>query len=335
MLRVSPLVLCLLLSGCSKESADPRRIDIEHPGSVLQRSSEPLDTNAGPTAPFAPVPWDRYLYVDRTDTIYNNFRSRDILSSYLKRFAFNGVYFFNTSTVLSTSANFLSFAEFLQQLDDSGVVYKGICSGSARKFLSSGDVCRFNSYQNIPARKINRANLELEWWNGDCSYKEWTAINKQIAAGPIADNDLYIGWYENMGVMTDTVAAMQQIQYSDRILVHCYRYGIPTYSYINNQTENATAGRLEILARGARMAGKRAEVVLILSAADVSCGASATYSGKALREAINEKNPFLFVEQQTYDNVMESMTPFQKKWIGIRGFIWFEKKYCYCEIPPL
>ena len=316
------LLIGLLLVSCSKEPILP--------------AGMPDDSamKARPGAVFQPRPYDRYMYVDDTDTLYNNPRGRRTFASYLKRYAFNGVYFFSTSSILSATSGYQDFSDFLKLLSDSGVATRAVCSGSAGKFLATGQVTRYNQSQTDPARRINRANLELEWWNGACSYTDWDATNRQIAGGSVPDNDFYEGWYDDMGTWKDTVAAREQVLHSDRILLHCYQNGIPTYSYANRRSSGASGGRLDIIAKGAAAAGKRIDLLIIISAADTAFGASSACTGAALKAVAGLANPFETIEGQAYANIVNAMTPFQKQWIDFRGFVWFEKKYCYEAVPP-
>jgi hypothetical protein len=316
------LFLAVLAVSCTKEPLLPE----EYADGSLSKSR--------PVSVFQPRPYDRYMYVDDTDTLYDNPRGRRTFASYLKRYGFNGVYFFSTSSILASTSNYSDFSDFLKLLSDSGVTTRAVCSGSAGKFLPTGEVTRYNQSQPDPACRINRANLELEWWNNACSYSTWDGINRQIAGGSLQDNDFYEGWYNNMDGWKDTVAAREQVLTSDRILLHCYQNGIPTYSYANRRSSGASAGRLDIIAAGAAAAGRRVPLLIIISAADTAYGASSVCTGAALRAAASQSNPYAFIEQQAYANIVNSMTPFQRQWIDFRGFVWFEKKYCYRAIPP-
>lgn len=317
------LFIALLLTACSKEPLVPDGISGQNVTKTI-----PLNNYA------AQQPLDRYMYVDDTDTLYNSPNGRRVFAAYLKRYGFNGTYFYSTSSFLSNPASYADFSELLKTISDSGVAYRAICSGSAGKFLSTGDVTRYNLAQSDPDRRINRANLELEWWNGACTYNTWDATNRQIAGGSVRDNDFYVGWYDRMGGWKDSVAAREQVVQSDRILLHCYQDGIPTYSYANRKTSDASAGRLDLIAKGARMAQKRIDLLIIISAADTAFGSSGVYTGACLRAAASQPNPFAYIEQQAYTNIVGSMTPFQQQWINFKGFVWFEKKYCYAAIPP-
>ena len=239
----------LILTQCQKEPVDEIMSENQRDG-----SSGILYT-----------PWERYMYVDKTDTIYSSTKGRNTLSSYLKRYEFNGVYFYKTSSILSSSSNYTTFSNFLKQLDDSGVTVKCIASGSASRFQVGGSVTNYNSSQSDPARRINRANLELEWWNSACSWDTWNTTNQAISNGTISDNDFYEGWYKRLSVV-DTIAARDQVLYSDRILLHVYQNGYPTYSYANAKSSDATAGRLDIIAKGARLANKPIDLYFIISA---------------------------------------------------------------------
>lgn len=324
-MSIRVLLLALILSlyvGCSKDE------------SILSKSSAILRVDPTGNIP-KEILWERYMYIDKTDTIYSNILSSKRLAGYLKRYGFTGVYFYSTSTILSSSSNYTNFSLFLKHLNDSGVVYKAVSKGSASSFSTTGDVTRYNNSQIDLVRKINRANLELEWWNGVCSWPTWNATNQQVAIGTIPDNDFYEGWYKNLNVI-DTIAARDQILYSDRILLHCYQNGIPSYSYANAQSTGATAGRLDIIAKGARQANKRIDMYIIISAERKSFGANNDFSGQVLQNAYlsGQPNPYLYIETQAYNNIYTNMTTFQKQWINFKGFVWFTKRYCYSAVPP-
>lgn len=280
------------------------------------------------------VTWERMMYVDKTDTLYNNVQGKNTFSRYLKSYGFNGVYLYSTSGILSSSSNYAAFSSFLKQLSDSGIVYRAVCNGSATTFGATGNVTRYNASQSDPNRKINVANLELEWWNSACTWSTWDYTNQQVNSGTIATNDFYEGWYKNLGVTVDTVASRQQVIFSDRILLHCYQAGYPTYSYANAISSGATGGRLDIIAKGARQANKKIDLYIIISSENTAWGASNTFSGPVLAAAINQANPFAYVETQAYNSIYVNMTAFQKQWINFKGFIWFTKRYCYAAIPP-
>lgn len=304
---------------------DPEFVNYEEStyrlGNILPMSSSPT--------------WERYMYVDKTDTIYSNTTAARRLGGYLKKYGFTGVYFYSTSGILSSTSNFTNFSNFLKTLTDSGVVFRAVTSGSPSTFSSTGNVTRYNNSQTVAARRINRANLELEWWNGASTWNTWNSFNQQISAGVITDNDFYEGWYKNLGTTKDTIAAREQVKYSDRILLHCYQNGIPTYSYANARSTGTTGGRLDIIAKGARQGNKVIDLYIIISAENTAWGASNTFTGPALAAAANQPNPYLFIETQAYNNIFNSMTTFQKQWINFKGFVWFTKRYCYRAVPPM
>lgn len=306
---------------------DPELINIDSTDSRALRQSynlEPIQ-NA----------WERAMYVDKTDTLYKSTSGTANFSRYLKKYGFTGVYFYSTSSILSSSSNYNSFGSFLNQLSDSGIAYKAVVSGSPSAFTSSGTVTRFNNSQTDLRRKINRSNLELEWWNGACSWNTWNSNNQQVAMGMLEDNDFYEGWYKNMGTTIDTIGAKDQVKYSNRILLHCYQNGIPTYSYANGQSTGATAGRLDIIAKGARQANKKIDLFIIISAENTAWGANNTFTGPALQQAYlsGQPNPYLYIENLAFNNIYLNMTTFQRQWINFKGFLWFTKRYCYAAVP--
>lgn len=297
------------------------------------KKSEDILRLASPTPSI--LTWERYMYVDKTDTLYNNTQGRSNFTRYLRKYGFTGVYFYDTNTILASSNNYNNFATFLKQLNDSGIIYKAAVKGNSDGFTSTGDVTRFNNAQTDPTKKINRANLELEWWNNACSWNTWNLTNQRVSQGTVLDNDFYEGWYLNLGGVVDTIAARDQVIYSDRILLHCYQNGIPTYSYANAESSGATVGRLDCIAKGARQANKKIDLFIIISSENTAWGAANTFSGPVLAQAYASgyTNPYQYIEQQAYNNIYGGMTTFQKQWINFKGFVWFTKRYCYRAVP--
>lgn len=280
--------------------------------------------------------WERMMYIDKTDTFYTSAKGKNTFSKYLKTYNFKGIYLYSTSTILASTANYSGFSAFLKQLSDSGIIYRAVSNGSSTTFTPTGNVSKYNSSQTDPTKKINVANLELEWWNNVTPWLTWNATNQQVAAGTVTINDFYEGWYLNMGLTIDTIAARDQVLYSDRILLHCYQKGVPTYSYANAQSTGATCGRLDCIAKGARQANKKIDLYFIISSENTAWGASNTFSGPVLASAYvgGAANPYQYIEQQAYNNIVLSMTAFQKQWINFKGFVWFTKRYCYAAVPP-
>lgn len=305
---------------------DPEFINYEENNKVYKSIQLPIAST-----------WERYMYVDKTDTLYNSTQGRNTFSRYVRKYGFTGLYFYSTSGIISSNSNYTNFANFLKQLTDSGVKYRAIVNGSSTTFLSTGNVTKYNNSQTDLSKKINRANLELEWWNNASTWSYWNTTNQNVSLGTIQDNDFYEGWYKNLGTTIDTIASRDQVRYSDRILLHCYQNTIPTYSYANAQSTGATGGRLDIIAKGARQNNKKIDLYIIISSENIAWGASNTFTGPALAQAYigGSPNPFYYIENQTYINIYNNMTTFQKQWINLKGFIWFTKRYCYRAVPPL
>jgi len=348
-LIASFLVIAFLsIFNCSRRD-DVVQNDIKEKISSIQEDDQPMNPGPDPelllnsddsylrtTQPTAVYPtWTRMMYVDKTDTFYSNTNGRQAFANFLQKYGFTGVYLYSTSGIISSSSNYTRFGDFLKTLSDKGVTSRAVASGGSSTFQTSGNVSRFNSSQSDPSRRINVANLELEWWRGATSWATWNTTNQQISFGTIPTNDFYEGWYKNLGTTVDSVAAYDQVRYSDRILLHCYQLGIPTYSYANAQSSGATSGRLDLIAKGARRANKKIDLYFILSAENTAWGADYTFTGPALAQAysMGAPNPFLYIEQRAYDNIVTRMTTFQKQWINFKGFVWFTKRYCYAAVP--
>lgn len=339
------LVSALLLTRCSKND-DNIQEDIKNVvtntiiDKIMCPGPDPIFINYNNNSNYKSISypnlsWERYMYIDKTDTIYSNTAATRRLGGYLKKYGFTGVYLYSTSGIVSSTPNYINFSIFLKTLNDSGIINRGITNGSSTTFQTTGNVSKYNTSQSDPNNKINIANLELEWWNSVSTWSSWNATNQQINYGTILVNDFYEGWYKNLGTTVDTIAARDQVKFSDRILLHCYQNGIPTYSYANAQSAGSTGGRLDIIAKGARQANKRIDLYIIISAENTAWGASNTFSGPALAAASTQPNPYQYIEQQAYNNIYGGMTTFQKQWINFKGFVWFTKRYCYIAIPPL
>lgn len=289
----------------------------------------------------AAVTWKRSMYVDKTDTFYSNAIGKAAFARYVRRYGFTGLYFYSTSGIVASTSNYSNFASFLKLMSDNGVTERGVASGGSSTFQTSGNVTRYNNSQTDINKKINVANLELEWWNGGTSWASWNTINQQNAAGTIAYNDFYEGWYKNLGTTIDTIAAKDQVRYSDRILLHCYQNGVPTYSYANAQSTGATGGRLDIIAKGARQEyirtgiKKKVNLRFIISSEFIAAGAANNFSGIILQQNNTKPNPFEYIEQLAYNNIVLNMTAFQKEWINFEGFVWFDKRYNYAAVNPI
>lgn len=342
------VIIFLSIFNCNT-SDDITQRDMETTVSAL---SDDQPMNPGPDPEFVPQEeislyrtiepiasitpsWTRMMYVDKTDTFYSNTIGRQVFATYLQKYGFTGVYLYSTSGIVSSSSNYTKFGDFLKVLSDKGITSRAVTSGGSTTFQTSGEVSKFNSSQTDPLRRINVANLELEWWNGATTWATWNTTNQQVSFGTIPINDFYEGWYKNLGTIIDSVAAYDQVRYSDRILLHCYQLGIPTYSYANAQSTGATAGRLDLIAKGARRANKKVDLYIIISAENTAWGASYTFTGPALAQAytMGAANPYLYIEQQTYNNIVTNMTAFQNQWINFKGFVWFTKRYCYVAVP--
>ena len=111
--------------------------------------------------------WERYMYVDHTDSVYRNAEVRSLFCRYLRKYGFTGVYLYETGGVLADEGNYTELGNFMEQLDAYGVKHRAVASGTSETFLPGGDVANFNASQSKSSRRVNRANLEREWWNGD------------------------------------------------------------------------------------------------------------------------------------------------------------------------
>lgn len=275
--------------------------------------------------------WERWLYVDSTQGIYKSATQKAKLLRYAKKYGFTGFYFYDLSGIVASSSNDAALASFLKQCADSGITKRAAVGGSKNTFVSGG-VKRFQNTQTDPKKKFTIYNLEKEWWNGVATFPAWLTDLSSIA-GVTPDNDFYQGWYKNLAGVPDTVAAMNQLLNSDRILHHVYVNGYPTYNYAN------ASGRLDVIAKGARQVSTlrgtafKAQIALIISDEKKSIGAANDFSGGVLIANASQPNPFKAVEQVLINDFNAKMTPFQKQYIDVIAVIHFDRKWVFRCIP--
>ncbi len=279
--------------------------------------------------------FNRIMYVNKSDTIYNNTQAKNRLCKYLKKYGFNGVYFYDTQRYLPNSANWSNFASFMKQLSDSGIYIRGIDFGNSAFFTST--VTNYNNSQSDTSKKVNTFHLENEYWNYGTNpdavqYSTWINYLQQIKNTGIR-TDFYMGYFRLMNNSIDTIVSRDMQRYSHNICEHVYVNGIPTFSFANNST-SPNGGRLDIYAKGARQNNTPLNLTWIISEESTNFGAAYTFSGNVLKANNSLPNPYDWLEQQSYNNIYNGMTAFHKQWITPRGFVHFNLSWCYAAVPP-
>lgn len=265
--------------------------------------------------------YDRWLYVDKTDTIYNNITSRNRLASYLKKNHFNGVLNYSTNSILASSANYANLQAYNKVLSDSGIVTRAAV-------LGSGNTTNFNNFYNSTpdiTKKFNVINLESEWWNGATSFANWLTQMESIytyCKSKGLESNFYEGWYLNLGTgVTDSAAAYKQMLISHQIAVHDYENNRVSYSYL--------APRLIPMAKAAKARNQGKEKIkIIISAEQKQWGANNDFAGLLLMQ-----KGFDGVEKLVIDDFNKNASQEVKDWIDITGFIWFMKRYVWQAVP--
>lgn len=264
----------------------------------------------------------RSIYLDGTDTVYNTTGGRATFAKYCKDNKFDEVHFYKMSTVLGSTSNFANFQVFNRLLYDNGVK-KRIA------VLGSSGTTSFNNYYTATTdttKRLNGINLEHEWWNNVIPWSQWvselTTLNSYCdSKSPDLSNSFYMGWYSNLGGITDSTAARQQLQIVDWIDLHCYRNNKLDYGY--------TKGRLEAIAKAAKSLNKVAIVNIIASTEQIAWGASNDFDGYYLQSL-----GYVGFEKKYIDDFNTNASTNVKSWVKINKFKYFTKRYNYKAILP-
>lgn len=164
-----------------------------------------------------------------------------------------GLFDWNSSTYVNQLRNFITKAR------TSGITQVGAALSS-----SSGAVNRLKAYNNACAnnnQKFNYLTIEHEWWNGDLTHAAFVSNvqymhNTLSAMTPPVLVDLYIGW-----PLTDEMQPI--VPYIDRVSIHSYVVGSPTYNYIRHSNNK---DRLLEIANHCAAINKVLDTLVIFSA---------------------------------------------------------------------
>lgn len=264
----------------------------------------------------------RSIYLDGTDTVYNTIGGRNTFAKYCKDNRFDEVHMYKFTNIVQNSANFANFAVFNKLLYDNGVKKRNATLGSS----STTSFQNYWNYTSDTTKKPNGINLEHEWWNNVIPWSQWiselTTLNSYCdSKSPDLSNSFYMGWYSNLGGITDSTAARQQLQLVDWIDLHCYRNNKLDYGY--------TKGRLEAIAKAAKSLNKVAIVNIIASTEQIAWGASNDFDGYYLQSL-----GYVGFEKKYIDDFNANASTNVKSWVKINKFKYFTKRYNYKAILP-
>ncbi len=275
-------------------------------------------------APLAiqPYPTKRALYLDRANEIFNNPDASKEFAKYCKDNGFDEVHLYHYIDIVQSSRNFLALQNFMRLLYDNGVVKRFAVLGSS-------STTSFNNFWNSTSdttRKPNGINLELEFWNDVTSYPNWintlTTLNNYCdSKNPDLYNTFYIGWFKNMGSLTDSTVARQMIQVSDNIDQHIYQNGKVSYTY--------GSSRYEAEAKGAKSLNKIVTINPIISTEEIAWGAPYDFQGYYLKAL-----GYSGIEKNFIDDLNSKASSSVKSNVRIGKFKYFMKRYNYKAIPP-
>lgn len=287
------------------------------------QAKDGVNVSASPMGPVnASYPTKRALYLDGTDTVYNNPNGRAVFAKYCQDNGFNRVKFYKMSTVLGSSGNFPNMATFNTLLASKGVTKR-------EAVLGSSSTTKFQNYWNYTtnsSQDFTGLDLELEFWNSASSWNTWIGTLNTIntycdSKSPDLNCSFYMGWFKNLGGITDSAAARQMQGIANNIDLHCYQNNTITYSY--------TKSRLEAHAKAAAARGIPAKINILASTEQVIWGANNNFQGNLLKT-----KGYPAFEKLYIDSYNANASTFVKTWIRIDHFVYFTKRYNYKAILP-
>ncbi len=306
-------VLIFTIFSCNKTEIE----DIKPQETVKVQS---LLSSPGPVN--AVYPTVRGIYLDKTDTIYNNPTGRAVFAKYCKDNKFIEVDFYSIAGIMASSSKYPNMAQFNKELKNAGVVKRFPVMGSS----STTNFANFRAYTTDSTKRFNGLNFELEFWNNASTAATWTtsldALNTYAdSKSPDLNNTFYMGWFKNLGTYTDSSLARKMLDESDWIDLHIYQDNKASYSY--------SRSRLEAVAKAAKAKGVLAHVHPIISTEQISYGAQNDFQGNLLA-----LKGYAGIEKMYIDDYNLNASTDVKTWIRIDYFKYFTKRYCYQAIPP-
>jgi hypothetical protein len=300
---------------------------------------------ANPAYNMALQNYDRIMFVDGTDTLYNDSAQIAAYTTFLQQYAFNGVYFMNTEPFFSSQANWPTMASFISQSHVAGATIRGIVFGD-NDFTP--DTIGYNQYNGTaPYTNIGRFCLYNDYWDsgsmgtsGVTDWEEWSASldTAKFAFVATASNtcsvDFYMGYYQDSQSIKlpiqDLNAGTDQLNASQHIFFSAWDMGVPRYPYVNSKTVTNIVNRLDTIAEAAYRRNTTASLYFYIHAGQVLLGSSADYSGFSIRNAGN----FDTFENYFTASVVDRMTAFQRQWINVKGFAYHNKTYLNGLLNP-
>ncbi len=283
--------------------------------------------------------FDRILFVDDSDNIYNDSSNKSTLFSFMSSYGFNGMYLFDAQNYITSNTNWNNFSSFLSQSYSNGITIKGITYGDT-SLISS-----INSYNSASgstaAKKIDRFDLYNDYWDGGDNWDTWSTNLQSISSSLDAPStvDFYMGYYQDTGSkilpINEVQAAKLQLQNSKYVLFSIFEKGIPLYSTANDKKSTNTFSRLDTIAQAAFQLNTTASLYFYIHAGEQAWGSGGDYSGYSIHYA----GSFDIFEDELMENVVNRMTAFQKKWVNVKGFAYYNRNYLYQalttgSIPP-
>lgn len=253
--------------------------------------------------------FDRILYLDKFDTIFNDTTKVLRLAKKMQLNHFNGFYAYKAN-IFKTRANFPKIEAAMKIFTRYGINIKGVVIGGS----DVSGIDAYNTWQSNPALKVNNINKELEWWNGASTFSQWITEETSISNygnNKGIPNGFYMGWYLNLGGLTDSAAAAKQIACSDYFDLHDYQNNTVSYGY--------TASRWLAIAKAANTP---IDGGVIISLEQTAWGAGNNFQGN-LAKSIGYDG----IETR-YINDFNSKAPaIVKAKIKIKRFVYFDKEY--------
>lgn len=216
------------------------------------------------------------LYINDYDTIIGNSAEKNSLVSFYNYFGFNSLYFYDLTTVLSSSSGRTNVRDFNTLIRTSGITNVGGIGGSSTTLVGSGTTGNnsryyFNTGCTVSAQTFNVFNLENEFWNypdnvGTVSFADYSNQLLSISAvtsGNSITFDAYIGLIrDNTSTYTQSQISTILVNRLDRILLSCY---VTTSQFTGSTNYGFTTvdEELELLGTAASGSNKTIDVIII------------------------------------------------------------------------
>ena len=206
------------------------------------------------------------VYVDNLAHIVGTPSKEDEFLHWARKHDFNALTLYDLQEVLGDPARKQALSAFILKAR-SRYGIKEVTAVVSKAATVTGAVDQYNHSQADPRSCFDYTNLELEWWNNACSFREYDATLQAMKKwgdlqNPAVPNEEYIGWFKNP-VGEDSLMAAALVRNSERILLHDYQHDM-SFSYVQP--------RLEWIGKAARAQRKVMPVIIIFNAKDVYLG---------------------------------------------------------------